>query len=69
MFANLVPAALRAFIVTLFRGEREAVRLGLVASTTVWDDIATLDKRYWTRLAWLIAEQVDLGPYLVRGWR
>ena len=67
MFAILVPAALCRLIITLFWGECEVVRIGLVAPPPVGDDIVPRGTRRWARRVWLFAEQLDLvGLVLLR---
>ena len=61
MFAILVPASLTPLILTLFWAERKAKQLGLVAPTSVGDDIAPRGKNRYLRRAWLFAEQLDLA--------
>ena len=68
MFAILVPAALTPLILTLFWGERQAKKLGLVAATQTRPDIEL--KRVCfplVRRAWTFVQQLDMMGLLLVG--
>ena len=70
MFAILVPAALMPLILTLFWGERQAKKLGLVPSAHPHDDLAPpgpVHKSRFVESAWMFAEQLDLVGLLMLG--
>ncbi|TBU41144.1 MFS general substrate transporter [Dichomitus squalens] len=67
MFAILVPAALTPLILTLFWGERQAKKLGLVDAPLLRADIAPRVKGRFLRSAWLFAEQLDLVGLVLLG--
>lgn len=60
MFAVLIPAALMPLILTLFWGERQAKKLGLVHVPHPSQDLVSPVKERYLQRAWLFAEQLDL---------
>ena len=60
MFAILVPAALTPLILTLFWGERQAKKLGLVDEVPPREDLVSRVRGKYLQRAWLFAEQLDL---------
>ena len=67
MFAILVPAALTPLILTLFWGEREAKKLGLVHAPPPREDLAPPVKLGRLQRMWLFAEQLDLVGLVLLG--
>ena len=60
MFAIIVPIAMAPLILTLFWGERQAKKLGLVGASPPREDLVHPGKSKWAQRAWLFAEQLDL---------
>ena len=67
MFAILVPAALTPLILTLFWGERQAKKLGLVHAPPPREDLAPPVKLGRLQRTWLFAEQLDLVGLVLLG--
>ena len=67
MFAILVPAALTPLILTLFWGERQARKLGLVDTSPPREDIVPRVKFRFLQRVWLFAEQLDLVGLVLLG--
>ena len=67
MFAILIPSALLPLILTLFWGERQAKRRGLVAAAPLRDDLAPPVKTAWVQRMWLFSEQLDLVGIVLLG--
>ncbi|KAM5544508.1 hypothetical protein V8D89_002168 [Ganoderma adspersum] len=60
MFAVIVPVAMAPLILTLFWGERQAKKQGLVGASHPREDLVHPGKSKWVQRAWLFAEQLDL---------
>lgn len=67
MFAILVPAAMAPLILTLFWGERQAKKRGLVGASPPHEDLIRHGKVRWVQRAWLFAEQLDLVGLVLLG--
>ncbi|PIL29490.1 MFS general substrate transporter [Ganoderma sinense ZZ0214-1] len=67
MFAIIVPVAMAPLILTLFWGERQAKKQGLVRPSHPHDDLVHHAKAKWMERAWLFAEQLDLVGLVLLG--
>lgn len=66
MFAVIVPVAMAPLILTLFWGERQAKKQGLVGPSHPREDLLHHGKGKWVQRIWLFAEQLDLvGLFLL----
>ncbi len=67
MFAIVVPVAMAPLILTLFWGERQAKKQGLVAASSPHESLVHRRKGKWAQRAWHFAEQLDLVGLVLLG--
>lgn len=67
MFAIVVPVAMAPLILTLFWGERQAKKQGLVAASSPHESLVHHRKGKWAQRAWHFAEQLDLVGLVLLG--